>query len=98
MPQTTGNSTVTGQPKDILVHLHHKNGMQMQRIRKRTMKVTENKPPFHTDTAQWSNPEAEMKNLCAYKNNDFKVRRSVATHGISDCGGKTSWHLRFMKG
>lgn len=52
----------------------------MQKIRKRTIKVTENKPPFHTDTAQWSNPEAEIKkrprpqtqhNFCAYKNNYF---------------------------
>jgi hypothetical protein len=53
MPQITGNSQVTGQPKDILVHLCHKDGMQMEKIRKRTKKVREDKQPLHTDTAKW---------------------------------------------
>jgi len=61
MPQITGKNEVTGQPKDILLHLHHKDGMQMEKIRKRTNNVREDKHPFHTDNAQWSNPEAEMK-------------------------------------
>jgi len=30
--------------------------------RKRTKKVREDKQLLHTDTAKWSNPEAEMKN------------------------------------
>lgn len=56
----------------------------MEKIRKRTKKVREDKQPLHTDTAKWSNPEAEMKNrpypqtqqnLCVYKNNYFKVER-----------------------
>jgi hypothetical protein len=36
MSQITGHSKVTGQPKDILVHLRHKDGTQTEKIRKIT--------------------------------------------------------------
>jgi hypothetical protein len=58
--------------------------MVCKRRRKRTKKAPEDTQPLHTDTAKWSNPEAEMKNkpqqqtqqnLCVYKNNYFEAKK-----------------------
>jgi hypothetical protein len=67
MPQTTGNSEVTGQPPPP------QRWYAIGENEKRTKKVTEYTQPFHTESAQWSNPEAEMKKGLKHRHNRISV-------------------------
>jgi hypothetical protein len=92
------NSRITGQLKDILVHLPPQN-MLMEKARGRITEVRADKTSFCTHTAKWSDLESDAKKwirdvrnnrISVPKNYHFLRKRWIVAQSTTDFSG-TLW-------